>query len=138
VHVCVLDEDDRFAPHAANLRGAGAGADAPPAVPSADASPGEDEGADDDEDDDDPLLPPAGMDDPLGLPLRGRSYAAAPSRAGARLLPVIHIESEIGQAEGHLLKNVSRVERFVQDVIRRTLEDELVFPNFHTIILGDG
>ncbi|KAI5117304.1 hypothetical protein M0805_005533 [Coniferiporia weirii] len=62
---------------------------------------------------------------------------AKPLPVGQRLLPSIIIESEIGQADKHLLKNVTRVERFIQDVIRETIEDELVFPNFHTLILGD-
>ncbi len=53
---------------------------------------------------------------------------AAPPPAGLRLLPSIEIESELGQA---------RVERFVQDVIRQTLDEALVFPNFHTILFGD-
>ncbi|KIJ94705.1 hypothetical protein K443DRAFT_109921 [Laccaria amethystina LaAM-08-1] len=54
-----------------------------------------------------------------------------------RLLPSIYIESEIGQADKHVLKNVTRVERFIQDVIRKTVEEELVFPNFHTIVMAD-
>lgn len=60
-----------------------------------------------------------------------------PAPAGVRLLPSIIIESEIGQADKHVLKNVSRVERFIQDVIRKTIEEELVFPNFHTLIIGN-
>lgn len=60
-----------------------------------------------------------------------------PSPVGVRLLPSIIIESEIGQVDKHVLKNVSRVERFIQDVIRKTLEEELVFPNFHTLIMGE-
>ncbi|KAF9269035.1 hypothetical protein L218DRAFT_852213 [Marasmius fiardii PR-910] len=52
------------------------------------------------------------------------------------LLPSIFIESEIGQADKHVLKNVTRVERFIQDVIRKTVEEELVFPNFHTLVMG--
>ncbi|KDR73694.1 hypothetical protein GALMADRAFT_72361 [Galerina marginata CBS 339.88] len=56
---------------------------------------------------------------------------------GQRLLPSIYIESEIGQADKHVLKNVTRVERFIQDVIRKTIEEELVFPNFHTLVMGD-
>jgi len=55
---------------------------------------------------------------------------------GQRLLPNIFIESELGQADKHALKNVTRVERFIQDVIRKTVEEELVFPNYHTFILG--
>lgn len=57
---------------------------------------------------------------------------------GQRLLPSIFIESEIGQADKHVLKNVTRVERFIQDVIRKTVEEELVFPNFHTLVMGDA
>lgn len=63
------------------------------------------------------------------------SYTREP--AGQRLLPSIFIESEIGQADKHVLRNVSRLERFIQDMIRKTLEEELVWPNFHTILLGD-
>ncbi|KAG2363394.1 hypothetical protein BDR07DRAFT_1404210 [Suillus spraguei] len=60
-----------------------------------------------------------------------------PLPIGQRLLPSILIESEIGQADKHVLKNVTRVERFIQDVIRNTVEEELVFPNFHTLIISD-
>jgi distribution and morphology protein 12 len=63
---------------------------------------------------------------------------AKPLPVGQRLLPSIYIESEIGQADKHVLKNVTRVERFIQDVIRRTVEEELVFPNYHTVLLGDS
>ncbi|KAI0309437.1 hypothetical protein OF83DRAFT_1072059 [Amylostereum chailletii] len=55
---------------------------------------------------------------------------------GQRLLPNIFIESELGQADKHILKNVTRVERFIQDVIRKTVEEELVFPNYHTLVLS--
>ena len=61
-----------------------------------------------------------------------------PLPIGQRLLPNIYIESEIGQADKHVLKNVTRVEKFIQDVIRKSVVEELVFPNFHTLILGDG
>ncbi|KAH8117087.1 hypothetical protein DFH11DRAFT_1151611 [Phellopilus nigrolimitatus] len=66
-----------------------------------------------------------------------RARGTKPLPVGQRLFPSIFIESEIGQADKHLLKNVTRVERFIQDVIRKTVEDELVFPNFHTLIMGD-
>ncbi|KAF9497499.1 hypothetical protein BDN71DRAFT_1467287 [Pleurotus eryngii] len=69
----------------------------------------------------------------LGTPPR----PSKPLPIGQRLLPSIYIESEIGQADKHVLKNVTRVERFIQDVIRKTVEEELVFPNFHTLIMGD-
>jgi len=61
-----------------------------------------------------------------------------PLPIGQRLLPNIYIESEIGQVDKHVLKNVTRVEKFIQDVIRKSIVEELVFPNFHTLILGDG
>ncbi|TBU35576.1 hypothetical protein BD311DRAFT_647783 [Dichomitus squalens] len=67
----------------------------------------------------------------------GGTRAGKPLPIGQRLLPSIYIESEIGQADKHVLKNVTRVERFIQDVIRKTIEEELVFPNFQTFVLGD-
>ena len=70
---------------------------------------------------------PEGDDDAQG---------AKPLPVGQRLLPEIFIESELGQADKHVLKNVTRVEKFIQDVIRKTIEEELVFPNFHTLVLG--
>jgi len=67
------------------------------------------------------------------VPLR----PSKPLPVGQRLLPSIFIESEIGQADKHVLKNVTRVERFIADVIRKMVEEELVFPNFHTLVMGD-
>ncbi|KAF8176043.1 mitochondrial distribution and morphology protein 12 [Pholiota molesta] len=69
-----------------------------------------------------------------GIPSR----PSKPLAVGQRLLPSIYIESEIGQADKHVLKNVTRIERFIQDVIRKTVEEELVFPNFHTLVMGDS
>lgn len=66
------------------------------------------------------------------------SRSSKPLPVGQRLLPSIFIESEIGQADKHVLKNVTRVERFIADVIRKTVEEELVFPNFHTLVMDDG
>ncbi|KAK4046741.1 Mitochondrial distribution and morphology protein 12 [Microbotryomycetes sp. JL201] len=47
---------------------------------------------------------------------------------GSRLLSGAKVESEVGQSDKHVLKNVGKVEKFVLDVLRRTLESELVFP----------
>ncbi|BEJ17308.1 hypothetical protein CspHIS471_0607090 [Cutaneotrichosporon sp. HIS471] len=58
-----------------------------------------------------------------------------PVNPGQRILPHLHIESEIGHADAHVLRNVGKVERFIVDVVRKTLVDELVFPHFHTIAL---
>ena len=80
--------------------------------------------------------PPEMLDDEPPL----SSVPSRPSKplpVGQRLLPSIFIESEIGQADKHVLKNVTRIERFIQDVIRKTLEEELVFPNFHTLLMDD-
>ncbi|KAI9571271.1 hypothetical protein HD554DRAFT_2016676 [Boletus coccyginus] len=75
---------------------------------------------------------PSDIDDDTGGRREGK-----PLPVGQRLLPSILIESEIGQADKHVLKNVTRVERFIQDVMRKTVEEELVFPNFHTLLMGD-
>lgn len=64
-----------------------------------------------------------------------RTRDGKPLPIGQRLLPSIFIESEIGQADKHVLRNVTRVEKFMQEVIRKTIEDELVFPNFHTLLM---
>lgn len=47
---------------------------------------------------------------------------------GARILRSAQVESEVGQADKHVLKNVGKVEKFVLEVARKTLENELVFP----------
>jgi distribution and morphology protein 12 len=71
-------------------------------------------------------------EDPDGHSKRGEDGSIP---IGQRLLPDLHIESEIGHADAHVLRNVGKVERFIADAIRKTLVDELVFPNFHTIAL---
>ncbi|CCA73853.1 related to mitochondrial inheritance component mdm12 [Serendipita indica DSM 11827] len=77
---------------------------------------------------------PASASNPGDLADEHRSRFEDGSTPGMRILPHIFIESEIGQADKQVLRNVSRVERFIQDMIRSTLEDELVFPNFQTIV----
>ena len=59
--------------------------------------------------------------------------AAGRASIGQRILPELHIESEIGHADAHVLRNVGKIERFIAEAVRKTLVDELVFPNFHTI-----
>ncbi|KAJ1327866.1 mitochondrial distribution and morphology protein 12 [Microdochium nivale] len=53
------------------------------------------------------------------------------------LLQEIRVESEIGQREGtkQSLKNVSKVERFVLEQVRRIFEEELVYPSFWTFLV---
>jgi len=65
----------------------------------------------------------------------GSATAGMGMPVGQKLLPHLNIDSEIGHADAHVLKNVGKVERFIADVVRKTLVDELVFPNFMTIAL---
>ncbi|KAG5644047.1 Mitochondrial distribution and morphology protein 12 [Asterophora parasitica] len=112
IHICILDDLDPYGPAAAGdrpKRDLVASSGTPPELDE-DSSPA------------------------------GGSAPARPSKPlpiGQRLLPSIYIESEIGQTDKHVLKNVTRVERFIQDVIRKTVEEELVFPNFHTLVMGE-
>ena len=107
VHLCILDDLDPYGPAGDRAKRDSAG-----------------------------HTPPEMLDDESpssGVPPRSSKRLPV----GQRLLPSIFIESEIGQADKHVLKNVTRVERFIQDVIRKTLEEELVFPNFHTLLMDD-
>jgi len=110
IHLCILDDLDPYGPAGERPKrdNASAASATPPEL--------------DDE------ASPNGISQRPGKPLP----------VGQRLLPSIYIESEIGQADKHVLKNVTRVERFIQDVIRKTVEEELVFPNFHTLVMGDS
>ena len=108
VHLCILDELDPYGP-----------AGERPKRDSMSSSPG---GTPD--------------EDVNGTGASPQQRGSKPLPIGQRLLPNIFIESELGQADKHVLKNVTRVERFIQDVIRKTVEEELVFPNFHTLVLG--
>ena len=88
-------------------------------------------------DDEDPYRPATSSNERVsGAPLQKQNEREKVS-PGARLLPHIFIESEIGQADKQVLRNVSRVEKFLQDMMRMTLEQELVFPNYQTIIYGE-
>ncbi|KAG7093934.1 hypothetical protein E1B28_007568 [Marasmius oreades] len=121
VHLCILDELDPYGP---------AGMDRPKRETPTPPDPyvydlGNSNSTTLDED-----SPPPSIG--AGVPPR----PGKPLPIGQRLLPSIFIESEIGQADKHVLKNVTRVERFIQDVIRKTVEEELVFPNFHTLVMS--
>lgn len=119
VHLCILDALDPYGPAGAS--------DRPKRRQSQDSVPSTDSGT-----------PPEPDDYPNGSGIPSiPSRAGKPLPIGQRLLPSIFIESEIGQADKHVLKNVSRIERFIQDVIRKTVEEELVFPNFHTLVMGE-
>ena len=107
VHLCILDDLDPYGPAGDRAKRDAAASHTPPELLD-DESPSS-------------SVPPR---------------RSKPLPVGQRLLPSIFIESEIGQADKHVLKNVTRIERFIQDVIRKTVEEELVFPNFHTLLIG--
>ncbi|KIY46951.1 hypothetical protein FISHEDRAFT_46310 [Fistulina hepatica ATCC 64428] len=120
IHLCILDDLDPYGPSTAAKRD----------VRERECGDAE--------------TPPEGtMDDIIDSAAAGYAYPSQsgyptkPLPVGQRLFPSIFIESEIGQADKHVLKNVTRVERFIQDVVRKTVEEELVFPNFHTMLIGD-
>ncbi|KAF8077611.1 hypothetical protein FPV67DRAFT_1647758 [Lyophyllum atratum] len=115
VHICILDNLDPYGP-ACDRSKRDSVSSTPPEL------------------DDD--APPTGGGGG-GVPPSASPRSSKPLPVGQRLLPSIYIESEIGQADKHVLKNVTRVERFIQDVIRKTVEEELVFPNFHTLVMGE-
>ena len=108
VHLCILDDLDPYGPAGDRAKRDSAG-----------------------------HTPPEMIDDESPSSSVPSPRPSKPLPVGQRLLPSIFIESEIGQADKHVLKNVTRIERFIQDVIRKTLEEELVFPNFHTLLMGD-
>ncbi|KAJ7633120.1 hypothetical protein FB45DRAFT_745176 [Roridomyces roridus] len=112
VHLCILDDLDPYGPTGGGNRPKRDSPSSPHSSP--------------------PDIDP----DPFDSPSYPRHSKPLP--VGQRLLPSIYIESEIGQADKHVLKNVTRVERFIQDVIRKTVEEELVFPNFHTLVMGES
>lgn len=136
VHVCVVDELDPYCPLSSGGGGNSANGGTPnsslsgisrmPTFSSSDEQSPEEEEA-----------PSAAVVGGEAYGSGGRGYGASkPPRVGERVLPRVMIESEIGQTDKHVLRNVKRVEQFVQDIVRDTLENELVFPNFHTIVLG--
>jgi mitochondrial distribution and morphology protein 12 len=62
---------------------------------------------------------------------------ASTERRLGGLLQEIRVESEIGRKENgkQVLKNVSKVEKFVLEQVRRIFEEEFVFPSFWTFLV---
>lgn len=127
LHVCIIDEHDPYTPSPALSH-----------TQSATHSPSPDYSQ--------PSTPGPGTNQPLpslrpeANRHRGYSYSththAEPAKPiGHRLLPNLQIESEIGQTDVHALRNVGKVEGFILDLMRKTLVDELVFPNYQTVAL---
>ncbi|GLB34593.1 putative component of the ERMES MDM complex, which serves as a molecular tether to connect the endoplasmic reticulum and mitochondria [Lyophyllum shimeji] len=136
VHICILDDQDPYGPYHVgasdrpkrdSMTTASGGSGGTPPEPADDEHVGMGVSAG------------AGAGTPMPPPISmSMSSSQAKGKrvpAGQRLLPTIYIESEIGQADKHVLKNVTRVERFIQDVIRKTVEEELVR---HIVALSTG
>jgi distribution and morphology protein 12 len=70
-----------------------------------------------------------------GVPTTASTIPEPLKPIGQRLLPALQIESEIGHADVHVLRNVGKVEKFILDLVRKTMVDELVYPNYHTVAL---
>ena len=60
-------------------------------------------------------------------PSQGESRRSSVSPADVLLRDVV-IESEVGAKDKHVLRNVGKVERFVLDLVRTTLSNEIIFP----------
>ncbi|KAJ3039714.1 Mitochondrial distribution and morphology protein 12 [Rhizophlyctis rosea] len=55
--------------------------------------------------------------------------------AGESVLHDVSIDSEIGDKNRQVLKNVGRIEKFILEQLRKLIEDYFVFPNSHCISL---
>ena len=53
---------------------------------------------------------------------------ASPRAVGERILPTLRFDTEVGNADRHILRNVDKVERFLASLVRQVLHDELVYP----------
>ncbi|KAK9897999.1 hypothetical protein P389DRAFT_142170 [Cystobasidium minutum MCA 4210] len=51
---------------------------------------------------------------------------------GTNLLKHAFVESEVGQADKLVLKDVAKVEQFVLEMARKALQDEIAWPNFQS------
>jgi distribution and morphology protein 12 len=81
-----------------------------------------------------------GAEGPAHEELNRSSVTATATGAEKRLgglLQEIRVESEIGRKENgkQVLKNVSKVEKFVLEQVRRIFEEEFVFPSFWTFLV---
>lgn len=58
----------------------------------------------------------------------GESFDTPDLTPGARILPEMLIQTEVGNADKHVLRNVGKVERFLLETLRKIICDELLFP----------
>ncbi|KNZ43657.1 mitochondrial distribution and morphology protein 12 [Puccinia sorghi] len=55
---------------------------------------------------------------------------------GARILPHLFVETEVGNADRHVLRNVGKVERFLTETTRNLICEEFLYPTFQTFEWG--
>lgn len=58
-----------------------------------------------------------------------------PPEDGGSIIRNIKVESEIGNKDVQVLKNIDRIEKYIVSSIRKLLEDRLMFPNSHSFIM---
>lgn len=63
------------------------------------------------------------------------SHSAEPHKPIGKLFEQIRVESEIGNKGSGNLRNVSKVEKFILEQVRRMFESELVYPSFWTFLV---
>ncbi|KAH9456197.1 hypothetical protein MJO28_006222 [Puccinia striiformis f. sp. tritici] len=51
---------------------------------------------------------------------------------GARILPHLLVETEVGNVDRHVLRNVGKVERFLTETTRTLICEEFLYPTFQT------
>ncbi|KAJ2709244.1 Mitochondrial distribution and morphology protein 12, partial [Coemansia spiralis] len=52
------------------------------------------------------------------------------------LLDGFAVRTEIGDAGRHVLKNVEKLESFIANQLRKAIDDEFVFPSYHSFELN--
>lgn len=49
-------------------------------------------------------------------------------------LKSLKIDAEIGDSSQHVLKNLEKVESFIVSMLKKLLKDQLIYPNFITLL----
>jgi len=68
-------------------------------------------------------------DDPADIPIKRSSIAD-------RILPHLFVETEVGNPDRHVLRNVGKVERFLTETTRNLICEEFLYPTFQTFEWG--
>ena len=63
------------------------------------------------------------------------NFCLLESEDGGRILKDLTIESVIGDNNRQVLKNVGRIEKFIVQQLTDFLEENIVYPNYHTVCL---